>query len=146
MRTLSHTPVLKDLLLNHPSPDNLHIMPTTRDPNSQLALSSRNAYLTPAELSVAPALYHALSSVKAAYEANSDITAEEILSNARASIESIKADGVDIKLDYIQIFNKDDFELVSGPIGAGRELVVAGAMWVGKTRLIDNLLLGWKCD
>lgn len=142
--------MLKDLLLNHPSPDNLHIMPTTRDPNSQLALSSRNAYLSPAELAVAPALYHALSSVKAGYASNPAVSAEELLASAQAAIaaaaQSAKADGVDVRLDYIEIFEKDDFDVVRGSIGPGRQLVVAGAMWVGKTRLIDNLLLGWECD
>jgi pantoate--beta-alanine ligase len=53
---------------------------------------------------------------------------------------------VDVRLDYIEVFDKYTFEPVRGPIPKRKELVIAGAMWVGKTRLIDNLLLGWKVD
>lgn len=50
---------------------------------------------------------------------------------------------VKMELDYIEVFDKETFEPVRGEVESGRELVIAGAMWVGKTRLIDNLLLGW---
>lgn len=50
---------------------------------------------------------------------------------------------VELKMDYFEVFDRHAFEPIRGPVEKGREAVVAGAVWVGKTRLIDNLLLGW---
>jgi pantoate--beta-alanine ligase len=131
----------------------MHIIPTTRDPATNLALSSRNAYLSPGEMSVAPTLYQALSAAKSAFESEGQVTGEHLVSIAREVVvrkqeELRKAGaegggGVDLKLDYVEVFDKDTFQPVRGTVERGRELVLAGAVWVGKTRLIDNLLLGW---
>lgn len=148
--------MLKDLLISHPTPENMHIIPTSRDPTSNLALSSRNAYLSQAEMGVAPVLYRALSAAKEAYEVGG-MTGEELISRATAVILEQQAElggpganmgmdtgeGVDLKIDYFEVFDKETFHPVRGEIEKGRELVIAGAVWVGKTRLIDNLLLGW---
>jgi pantoate--beta-alanine ligase len=122
----------------------MHIIPTSRDPHSNLALSSRNAYLTAQEMEVAPILYRALSAAKEGYEEDG-ITGEELIRRATPIVEGVDApEGVDLKVDYFEVFDKETFEPVRGRIESGRELVVAGAVWVGKTRLIDNLLLGWN--
>lgn len=151
--------VVSDLLLSHPTPENLHILPTTRDPQTHLALSSRNAYLTPAEMEVAPVVYRALSAGKKVWqEATRETTGEEIVQAAERTVEEeidrVKRSGddVQVKLDYFEVFDKHTFEPVRGPLrmnteeGKKRELVIAGAVWVGKTRLIDNVLLGWEVD
>ncbi|ORY25324.1 putative PAN6 Pantoate-beta-alanine ligase [Naematelia encephala] len=145
--------MLSDLLLNHPTPDNLHILPTTRDPQTHLALSSRNAYLSPSELRVAPVLHQALSAARQVFltcsSSSEGTTGEEMISAASqivsAQQEALEAEGssVDLRLDYIEVFDKHTFEPVRGPVEKDREMVVAGALWVGRTRLIDNLLLGW---
>ncbi|ODN96448.1 pantoate-beta-alanine ligase [Cryptococcus wingfieldii CBS 7118] len=152
--------LVNDLLLSHPTPENLHILPTTRSP-SGLALSSRNAYLSPSELSAAPILFSALSEGQASYEEaqrakNNELTGEDIISAAtgillaeqsrllQASSVSKEA-GVETRLDYVELFDRTTFEPVRGPVG-DKEMVLAGALWVGKTRLIDNVLLGWKCS
>lgn len=141
--------VLRDLLSFYPTSDNLHIIPTTRDPNDQLALSSRNAYLTTTERPFAPTLYRALSLVKDGWTSSSTLTAEEAIAQAKAYIESQAKEaakaGVSIKYDYIAVFDKTTFEPIEGSL-EGREAVVAGAIWLGRTRLIDNLLLGWEVD
>lgn len=148
--------MLKDLLISHPTPENMHIIPTSRDPMSNLALSSRNAYLTEAEMGIAPVLYRALSAAKEVYEAGG-MTGEELISRASAVVLDQQAEigrpganmgmetgkGVDLEIDYFEVFDKETFQPVRGEIEKGRELVIAGAVWVGKTRLIDNLLLGW---
>jgi len=130
-------------------------MPTTRDPHTKLALSSRNAYLTSDELKVAPILYEALSSTKTLYSSSSTdvaVTGEDLISTATKQIMDQQANltsagsAVELKLDYVEVFDKTTFEAVRGPIEKGRELVIAGAVWVGKTRLIDNLLLGWDVN
>jgi pantoate--beta-alanine ligase len=134
--------VLKDLLISHPTPENMHIIPTTRDVSTNLALSSRNAYLTPQEMEVAPVLYRALSAAKEGYSEDG-ITGEELIQRAISVVEGVEVPaGVDMKVDYFEVFDKETFEPVRGQVG-GREVVIAGALWVGKTRLIDNLLLGW---
>lgn len=143
--------MVQDLLLSHPSADTLHILPTTRDPQNNLALSSRNAYLSPSELAVAPILYQALSSAKDTWKAG-QTTGEDIIASAKGvilrKIEELSGatDQVDLKLDYFEVFDKNTFEPVRGNVGSGREMVIAGAVWVGTTRLIDNLLLGWEVE
>jgi pantoate--beta-alanine ligase len=144
--------VLKDLLTAYPTTDNLHIIPTTRDTSDHLALSSRNAYLTEAERPYAPTLHRALSQVRSSLTSNSPstsapTTAESAIQAARdlienASTEASSSSNVSIKYDYIEVFDKVTFEPIRGEL-RGREAVVAGAIWVGKTRLIDNLLIGW---
>jgi pantoate--beta-alanine ligase len=147
--------VLTDLLSAHPAPENFHILPTTRDPRTNLALSSRNAYLSPEELEVSPTLFKALSSAQSLFDSRKDsTTGEDLVAAATQTIldlqDSLGIDDtptrVDVRLDYIEVFDKYTFEPVRGPIPKRKELVIAGAMWVGKTRLIDNLLLGWKVD
>jgi pantoate--beta-alanine ligase len=142
--------VLKDLLISHPTPENMHIIPTSRDPISNLALSSRNAYLSEAEMEVAPVLYRALSAAKEVY-GTEGMTGEELISRATTIVTkeqdrlaASEVERVELKVDYFEVFDKDTFEPVRGRIEAGRETVIAGAVWVGKTRLIDNLLIGWN--
>jgi pantoate--beta-alanine ligase len=120
----------------------MHIIPTSRDPSTNLALSSRNAYLTPQEMEVAPVLYQALSAAEKGYPEDG-ITGEELIKRAISVVEGVEVpEGVDMKVDYFEVFDNETFEPVRGPV-RGREVVIAGAIWVGKTRLIDNLLLGW---
>jgi pantoate--beta-alanine ligase len=129
-----------------PSTENLHIIPTTRDLTDHLALSSRNAYLSSSERPFAPTLHQALSSIRSSVSSSS-ITIESAIQNARELVDSraveASKDGVEMRFDYIEVFDKITFEPIRGELG-GREAVVAGAVWVGKTRLIDNLLIGWS--
>ena len=63
---------------------------------------------------------------------------QEALMDDRSSVE--------VRVDYFEVFDRATLEPVRGPVQDSREMVVAGAVWVGKTRLIDNLLLGWEVD
>ncbi|KAI0675791.1 Pantoate-beta-alanine ligase [Trametes maxima] len=142
----------RDLLLSHPSPQNLFIVPTTRDPTTSLALSSRNAYLTPHERdSVAPVLYASLQAAREAWEAGA--SKAECVRRAGAVVEGKRreqGESVDLRLDYVEMNDADSFEVMSDDVVrgnwekevTGRPVILSGAMWVGKTRLIDNVVLG----
>ena len=141
--------VLQDLLCAHPESSNLHIIPTTRNPATGLALSSRNAYLSALELSIAPVLFRALSAAKRKWETrDSSLTGADLVSLASSVVEAEQralevSDRNVLRLDYIELFDRDSFEPVRGVVSRHAKLVMAGAIWVGSTRLIDNVLLGW---
>jgi pantoate--beta-alanine ligase len=105
-------------------------VPTVREADG-LALSSRNERLNAAERSLATALYRALKQVKEAVAAGISDAAEL----KRRGSEQIPRDDR-LKLEYLEIVEPVDFQPVShvkGPV------VAAGALWVGTTRLIDNM-------
>lgn len=128
------------------------------DPTSALALSSRNSYLTPHERrTAAPALHTALLVAKNAWQ--NGLSKQRCISDAQATIrnvaEKVRSDGsensIDVKLDYIEMNDPDSFETIPEDTTRseweydgvqGRAVLLSGAMWVGKTRLIDNLILG----
>ena len=105
--------------------------PTQRDPDG-LALSSRNRYLTLDERERAPALHAALAAVSEALRAGAtDFTALE----SRA-IEKLQSAG--FRPDYVEVRRAAD---LVPPCAADRphDLVVLGAAWMGRARLIDNV-------
>lgn len=135
----------RDLLLAHPEADHVHIVPTERDPVDGLALSSRNAYLSTEERSVANTLYRALQAAESRWLAGG--TKDGCISAAEAlvtdTIKGAASRGIDMKLDYIQMNNPDTFDILDGQtqrrsVGS---VVLSGAVWVGKTRLIDNIIV-----
>jgi len=101
---------------------------TMREPDG-LAMSSRNNYLAPAERAEAVRLNRALRRAKEAIEKGArDFAALE------KEAEGDLANG-GWRVDYVAV---RDRETLDTPKNAG-ELVVLGAAWLGKTRLIDNL-------
>jgi pantoate--beta-alanine ligase len=96
-----------------------------------LAISSRNRHLTPDERRLAPALHDAL--VEAASQIASGI--RDPIAVKRAAAGKIPSNPA-VRLEYLEIVDPDEMqpvESVSGPV------CIAGAMWVGGTRLIDNV-------
>lgn len=153
--------MVSDLHLAHPTASRLRIIPTTRDSTTGLALSSRNAYLTPKEFAYAPALYAALRSAGEAWDRG--MCKGECIARARGALQELmegvaRNEGglegnVDVRVDYIEFNDADSFdpllELDSASNfrseageGGGKAVILSGAMWVGKTRLIDNFVLG----
>jgi len=134
-----------DLLLSHPEPQNLHIVPTERDATDNLALSSRNAYLGPEERKVANTLHCALSMAKQGWE--NGLSKSECVARSEGFVESIRVKaGVELRLDYVELNDSDSFEVVGDDktrVDYGTHpVLLSGALWVGRTRLIDNLILG----
>lgn len=95
-----------------------------------LALSSRNAYLSPAERAEAPRLYATLESLRRRIESGaSELSALEAA--ARAELE---AHGWQV--DYVAIRSR---ATLLPPAAGERALVILGAARLGGTRLIDNV-------
>ena len=134
-----------DLLLSHPEPRNLCIVPTERDTTDNLALSSRNAYLSPEERKIANTLHRVLSLAKEGWETGS--SKSECVARAKELVEHVRAKaGVEMRLDYVELNNPDSLEVVGDDktrVDYGTDpVLLSGALWVGRTRLIDNLILG----
>jgi pantoate--beta-alanine ligase len=105
-------------------------VPIYRDVDG-LALSSRNAYLAPEDRAAAPALFRALTAAR--------VRIEEGESKAAAVMESanrILAEQPRIRPEYFEIVDPIELQPVDEINAAVR---IAGAVWIGKTRLIDNL-------
>jgi pantoate--beta-alanine ligase len=101
-----------------------------------LALSSRNRLLTPDDRQVAPALYKALTI------ARDRLTAGASPAEARAAaIESLAATP-QIQVQYLEVADAATMTPL-GKIDArfNRPVRIAAAVWLGKVRLIDNVLV-----
>ncbi|HVT44269.1 MAG TPA: pantoate--beta-alanine ligase [Thermoanaerobaculia bacterium] len=96
-----------------------------------LAMSSRNAYLSAKERALAPALFRALLEGKRRLESGAG-SAEEIDTAMRESLAS----DPEIVLDYLTVVDPETF---LPPEDLDRDLLLAGAVRIGTTRLIDNV-------
>jgi pantoate--beta-alanine ligase len=105
---------------------------TVREPDG-LALSSRNQHLNAEDRVLAPALHQALLAARDAVMAGAS-DAAAVRARATAAIPADER----LRLEYLEFVDPDDFQPVDTITG---EVVAAGALWVGHTRLIDNLRL-----
>lgn len=106
--------------------------PTVREPDG-LAMSSRNAYLKPEERKSARTLYGVLLQAKAQVE-NGVQDASEIIRQAKDTI----ATRPDTRIDYIALVDPSTLADVTT---VDRPVRMALAVFVGNTRLIDNMAL-----
>jgi pantoate--beta-alanine ligase len=105
--------------------------PTVRDPDG-LALSSRNAYLTPDERPAAPRLYHALLAGKRAIEEDR-LDDPEVVAKTMAGALAREPR---FDLDYAEVVDPGDLRRPQVVTGEVRLLIAAR---LGRTRLIDNI-------
>jgi pantoate--beta-alanine ligase len=108
------------------------VCPTVRETDG-LALSSRNAYLNPEERKQALVLYRALCRVQSLTDQG-----ERDAAKLRETALQVFAEEKRVQLDYFEIVDKGSLEPVRN-VSPGALVVVAAR--VGKTRLIDNLVL-----
>ena len=107
-------------------------MPIVREPDG-LALSSRNAYLSPAERRIAPVLHGTLREIARDLAPGSDIAAA--CAGGRAALGAAGFG----RVDYLEV--RDEATLRPAA-RHGPGLRVFAAAWLGATRLIDNVAVG----
>jgi pantoate--beta-alanine ligase len=114
-------------------PVQLRMGPTQREPDG-LALSSRNRYLDTEQRRSAPALQAGLKKVRNALRGGATNFAELC---ATAKQELARAG---FRPDYVEVRRAEDLASPNAADGAEAR-VVLGAAWLGRARLIDNLLV-----
>jgi len=110
----------------------LRFAPTVRDPDG-LALSSRNAFLAPEERREALLLHESLNEARARLEAG-ERRASAVVDAARR----VLGRGRSLRIDYVELVDTETLLRVERAEG---RCLLAIAAFVGRTRLIDNLLL-----
>lgn len=104
-------------------------VPTVREPDG-LAMSTRNAYLSPQERALAPKLHEVLVQTAAR------------LSGGNVSVTDATMEGIGtltksgFKIDYLSLCEAGSLNPMTKFTGSARLLAAA---WLGKTRLIDNI-------
>lgn len=109
------------------------VCPIVREPDG-LAMSSRNAYLDAEERQAATVLYRALTAARAAFDSG-----EQDADRLRRLVTGIIANEPRARLQYVscaQLDTLQELETVTD------KALLSLAAFVGRTRLIDNLVLG----
>ncbi len=109
--------------------------PTVRDVDG-LALSSRNRYLSPDDRARARAVPEALTAAVRAYEAG-----ERDVAVLRSAAQAILCERAD-RVEYVDLREPVDLGELPGALAPDGRAVLAVAVRIGGTRLIDNVVLG----
>jgi pantoate--beta-alanine ligase len=96
-----------------------------------VALSSRNAYLSPAERALAPILHQTIRQVALELEQGCG-------ADAAAEAGRFKLEAAGFRVDYVAVRDPDTLKPLHGPVKVAR---VLAAVHLGKTRLIDNVAI-----
>ncbi len=126
--------VIRRMVADLAMPLQIVAAPTVRAPDG-LALSSRNSYLTPEQRAAAPVLYRALTAAQARYD--SGVRSPDEL---RAVMEQALAAEPLAQIEYVSAADAMTLVELRGP--SDRPILLSMAVRIGRTRLIDNLLLG----
>ena len=114
---------------------------TIREENG-LAMSSRNQYLSQQEFALAALLNSALVSVVERVKGrigNVVSTLNDFHDIEQQAMHDLKSHG--FQPEYIKVCHADDLSDAVPETGSKREMRVLGAAWLGKARLIDNVLV-----
>lgn len=123
--------IVRQMVADFNVPASIVGVPTVREADG-LAMSSRNRRLNAPERTLAPRLYQALQA------------ADALIVTGATDVGAVKAAATDVigadeplRLEYLEIVDPqrmEPVETIAGPV------LIAGALWVGATRLIDNCL------
>jgi len=114
-------------------PIEIMVCPTLREADG-LAMSSRNGYLDPVERKAAAILFRALTAARAAYDSG-----ERDAGHLRGRVSEIVASESLARMQYVSCADADSLEELATVDG---KALLSMAVYIGKTRLIDNFVLG----
>lgn len=127
------TVVIRQMVRDLNFPIEIVVCPIVREADG-LAMSSRNAYLNPAERQAARVLWQALSAANAAFEGGE---------RDPHRLREIMAETIDheplAKKQYVSCAHPETLQELNEPI---EHALLSMAVLIGRTRLIDNLVLG----
>lgn len=135
-KDLQQTAVIRRMVKDLNLPVDIVVVPTVREPDG-LALSSRNAYLGAEERQKALALSKGLFAAEQAFQ-KGERQASKLVSLAKKALK-----GLD-EIQYCQLVDAYTLDPLDGEVSRAAALCMA--VKVGKTRLIDNLLLSPSSD
>ena len=123
--------IIKKMVRDLNFPIQIVVAPTLREPDG-LAMSSRNKYLSPAERAQALCLYRALQEARAMVRKNpGGIPAARLKKRLLADFAKHPA----ARVDYVEFFDPETLRPVRR---IQKGVHMAMAVYIGKTRLIDN--------
>ncbi|MFZ5595691.1 MAG: pantoate--beta-alanine ligase [Bacillota bacterium] len=125
--------VIRKMVRDLDMPVEIVTVPIAREADG-LAMSSRNVYLTPEQREAAPVLYRSLREAAAAVSSG-ERDVNKLIDMVRRRIAGVKGTSI----DYVELRSLPDLgeiEILDG------EALLALAVKFGKTRLIDNIVLG----
>jgi pantoate--beta-alanine ligase len=126
--------VIKSMVRDLGFPSEIVVLPIVRE-ESGLAMSSRNNYLSREERKAAAVLQRALSTAREAYD-DGEHSPTRLIELVRATIEQEPL----TRIDYVSVNAADTFEKLDKI--DERPTLLSLAVFIGKTRLIDNVVLG----
>ena len=124
--------VIRQMTRDLSYPIDIVVCPTVREPDG-LAMSSRNSYLNSEERRAATVLFRALTAAQTAYQAG-ERNAETLRRIMRKTIEAEPL----ARLQYVSCANYDTLQELETLTGKS---LLSMAVFIGQTRLIDNLVL-----
>jgi pantoate--beta-alanine ligase len=124
--------VVRQMVSDLNFPLEIVVGPTVREADG-LAMSSRNAYLNPDERRAAPVLFRALNAAKSAWDAG-----DRDAGNLRQTMVQVVNSEPLARLQYVSCADPHNLEELEG---MASQALLSMAVYVGKTRLIDNILL-----
>jgi pantoate--beta-alanine ligase len=124
--------VIRKMVQDLEFPLQVVVCPIVREPDG-LAMSSRNSYLDPAERQAATVLYRALQAARQAFEQG-----ERQAPTLREIMARVINDEPLARLQYVSAADPDTLSELEGEAG---RMLLSMAVYLGRTRLIDNLML-----
>jgi len=125
--------IIKRMVADLNFPVRIIVAPTLRERDG-LAMSSRNKYLTGDLRRQATALWRAIQTARTAVKRSKAVPATKLKADLKKLIKTEPA----VRLDYVEFFEPDTLSPV---LKVTRSAHMALAVFVGKTRLIDNAQL-----
>jgi len=103
-------------------------VPTVRE-SDDLAMSTRNNYLSLEDRAKAPLFYQQLVDTKAAIQSGTDIS--------RATEQAVDALSAVFDVEYVEVLNANNLTQITT---SSSEIIIISAVRLGETRLIDNIV------